>query len=785
MNSTPRKTFFSVKALLWIAPLVLFGWILVSGRALFWGTPALQFIPWRELAWRELMAGELPLWNMLNGMGAPLLANYQLALWYPPGWLTFLFEWIGGTTWMAWSMTIQLILHIVWAGYGMTRLLRFLKIGELGQVTAGLAFSLSGYLISRAGFSSIIWTAAWMPWVVYGFLDFVKKTNGEKKKIFQPSFYIPTAFMLLAGHAQTAAYTLFIGGLWGLVESCRTKKFSFVLSYASLVLINGLLAAGLAAVQLIPTAEYLINSQRATAVGFDQAMNYSFWPWHLLNLISPEFFGNPGLGDYWGFGAYWEDAVYCGLIPMILAIFSFRFFWKKGLDEKIGQCLRPVVLFLWSVIFVTVLLALGNNLPIFPWLYRNIPGFDMFQAPARMMIWVVFSIAVLAGISIDGWSRPNRPGLARLKRSTAIFFAVILGTVCVRVMLPEIDISFIRAGISIGIIGSAACIIALQQPLEEGTVRNARWRWMITGLIGLDLIIADLMLNPTVPISFYSVEQDTTVQDGRVWISAENEYSLKFDRFLNFDSFIETEDWDNMIEVFLPNSNIYTGRSLVNNFDPMIPENYAVWMDWMNSLPENQIEPLLDLMNVSTQLNVDEDSFQVTFIDRGTSSHYWTASCAQELVSQQAAIQALQSGLENGAIPFLVTGNVSEGNTGECDIRPISSSNLEVNQAMNSYLSASVNMDSSGWLMISDTMFPGWTATIDGVVVPIYSAYGIFRTVWVEDGQHEIEFHYQPISFFIGLGISIGLIGLLLVTLLNKNLNDRLRKIAMETSKQE
>jgi uncharacterized membrane protein YfhO len=82
-------------------------------------------------------------------------------------------------------------------------------------------------------------------------------------------------------------------------------------------------------------------------------------------------------------------------------------------------------------------------------------------------------------------------------------------------------------------------------------------------------------------------------------------------------------------------------------------------------------------------------------------------------------------------------------------------------------------------------MFPGWTATIDGVVVPIYSAYGIFRTVWVEDGQHEIEFHYQPISFFIGLGISIGLIGLLLVTLLNKNLNDRLRKIAMETSKQE
>jgi len=355
----------------------------------------------------------------------------------------------------------------------------------------------------------------------------------------------------------------------------------------------------------------------------------------------------------------------------------------------------------------------------------------------------------------------------------------------VRIVLPDIEVSFIRAGISIGIVGSAACILALQQPLEEGTERNLRWRWMITALIALDLIFAGLMLNPTVPMSFYSVQQETEVQDGRTWISSQNEYSLKFDRFLNFESFLETEEWEHMIGVFLPNSNIYTGRNMVNNFDPMIPENYAVWMAWVNTLPEIRIDAVLDLMNVSTLIDVDEGSLQVTFINRGTSANYWTAPCAQSLISQDSALQALNSGLDNRSIPLIITGDIPGEYSGDCEVAPVSSSNIVINQAMNSSLSISAYMDSPGWLMVSDTMFPGWTATIDGVAAPIYSAYGIFRTVWVETGQHEIEYQYHPISFYIGLGISVGLIGLLLVVSLNKNLNDRLLKISMENSKQE
>ncbi len=79
-----------------LAPLGLLSPLIFSGKALFWGTPGLQFVPWRYLAWELLKSGELPLWNPLSGMGAPLLANYQTSLAFPPTWLLFALAWLGG-----------------------------------------------------------------------------------------------------------------------------------------------------------------------------------------------------------------------------------------------------------------------------------------------------------------------------------------------------------------------------------------------------------------------------------------------------------------------------------------------------------------------------------------------------------------------------------------------------------------------------------------------------------------------------------------------------------------
>ena len=77
----------AVWAILVAGPLLLFGPMLIQGRVLFWGTPLLQFVPWHRFALDVLREGAFPLWNPLLGMGAPLLANHQSALLYPPNWL--------------------------------------------------------------------------------------------------------------------------------------------------------------------------------------------------------------------------------------------------------------------------------------------------------------------------------------------------------------------------------------------------------------------------------------------------------------------------------------------------------------------------------------------------------------------------------------------------------------------------------------------------------------------------------------------------------------------------
>jgi uncharacterized membrane protein YfhO len=66
-----------------------------------------------------------------------------------------------------------------------------------------------------------------------------------------------------------------------------------------------------------------------------------------------------------------------------------------------------------------------------------------------------------------------------------------------------------------------------------------------------------------------------------------------------------------------------------------------------------------------------------------------------------------------------------------------------------------VETSSPGFLILGDTYFPGWKANVDGKRVPIYRADYLLRAVAVEKGSHRVVFLYQPLSFRIGLGLTI------------------------------
>lgn len=67
-----------------------------------------------------------------------------------------------------------------------------------------------------------------------------------------------------------------------------------------------------------------------------------------------------------------------------------------------------------------------------------------------------------------------------------------------------------------------------------------------------------------------------------------------------------------------------------------------------------------------------------------------------------------------------------------------------------------------GWLVLSDTYYPGWKVYIDGKEGKIYRGNYIMRTVQLDKGEHLVKFVYEPLSFQIGFYVSLATILVLL-----------------------
>jgi hypothetical protein len=72
-----------------------------------------------------------------------------------------------------------------------------------------------------------------------------------------------------------------------------------------------------------------------------------------------------------------------------------------------------------------------------------------------------------------------------------------------------------------------------------------------------------------------------------------------------------------------------------------------------------------------------------------------------------------------------------------------------------------VTMSQPGYLVLTDTHYPGWQATVDGAPAEILAANHAFRAVQLAAGEHVVEFRYAPLSFRWGAWITLGAILLL------------------------
>jgi hypothetical protein len=730
--------------LVWIlivsGPILLFGPMLVRGEVLYWGTPMLQFVPWHQYALDVLKSGHLPLWNPLLGMGAPLLANYQSALLYPPNLMLFIFG-------PEYGHGVLVTLHLIWAGIGMALLVRRLGLGHLSQVIAGLSYSLSGYLVARTWFISINHAAAWLPWIIYA-TDRVLESVSRKnlRQLYPTVFLLAVAFgfQWLAGHAQTAWYSLSLSAAWLIWRAFSLHTWRDRLQAVTAYLSAGIMGFGLTAVQLLPTLEYLLNTPRAMTVDPELAMTYSFWPWRALGLLLPDLFGNPARGNYWGYANFWEDAIYIGIIPLIFAIVGIVTSLRgRASHSGMGR-------FLTLVSVVTVFLALGKNTPIFPFLFEIVPTFDLFHAPTRWNLLLVFSLALLAAMGADRWKTPSGRALYWVRLGTAgaaiIGLAGYLGARWMGDIEPTLVRAFAIAGVGLGIAGLLTLFV------DKSRVKLTML--LAGGILLIDLLIAGSGLNPSISRGVYERDEASVAIFGRthrLYMTADLEYALKFSQTHRFDTFDPGIDWRVVRDIGLPNTTSLDSVPSANNFDPFVPDRYQLWIDVLETLPSTDQQRLFQLMDVGwLASDVSEDLQAVRYkpVDDPTRvrlipNAFSTSSAKEALelvidpsfnLDEQVVLETSSASLPQG------------GKGGTYNILE----ELDPNR-----VEIEVTTSGGTWLVLSDVMYPGWRVHVDGAETELYHADYLFRGVWVPQGTHEVNFYYQPCSFWVGGAVSL------------------------------
>ena len=156
-----------------------------------------------------------------------------------------------------------------------------------------------------------------------------------------------------------------------------------------------LLAALLAAPQLLPTWELSQQSIRAGGLTFREAVSFSLQPTRLLFTLLPTYGEN--LADRFGTPAYAEFVSYVGVSALVLAalgVVSARRRLSSGLLASPAGLAAGLVV-------IGLALALGLYNPLTFVLYKLVPGFDLFRAPARWMILALFGVSVLAGYGLQ------------------------------------------------------------------------------------------------------------------------------------------------------------------------------------------------------------------------------------------------------------------------------------------------------------------------------------------------------------------------------------------------
>ncbi|MCE1255753.1 MAG: YfhO family protein, partial [Anaerolineae bacterium] len=465
-------------------------------------------------------------------------------------------------------------------------------------------------------------------------------------------------------------------------------------------------------------------------------------------------------GDYWGYAAFWEDAVYMGILPLLLALIGvnpFRF--KNPGKDIISLNINRWVNFGRVVLVITIILALGYNTPVYPFLYHYVPTFSMFNAPARLMVIIIFFISCFAGMGVSYWKKPFSRDKKRLEYLTVSGLAIILGGAGACLLIKGINPTVFQPVILMGALIFGSGLILINSTNIPG-LKQTRWSIIVIVFVMGDLLLAGINFNPTINMDFFKQNEvlpDNYPEQGRIFIDQSNEYALKFQKYLRFKDFSPPGDWERMREAQLPNINMLDRVYSASNFDPLVYGRYQTWLDRFETANKNQKEKMLKLMNVHTLLMANIRGNESGVVPVLTEAGGWVswANCVLPAVNEKEALEKTIDIKNQNQI-------VLEGYTGplDCNNSP-GHRTSKITELTAQQVVIETQSDGTGWLRLAYLNYPGWQVKIDGSPAHLYKADYLFWAVLVPSGKHTVEFEYVPVSFFSGLLVSLmGLVGL-------------------------
>ncbi len=757
--------------------LLFFHRFVVSGYAPYWEDLLHYFYPVAHLGVGS-QARSLVFWNPYIFSGAPLAANSQAFTFYP---FRALFYFLP----LDRAMVCLLVGHVAASGAAMYAFLRRCQLSIAPAFIGGVVFMLSSYVVSHFFHVTMTLAVAWTPLVLLSTHLLVRERR------LCPAVWggVASGMQILAGHIQTWYLTMLLCICYsvGLVVfgPSRTSLRQWIRIGALLVTL-AFVSLAVSSILLLPMVDVVRRLERPKEA-YDFATLYSLGP-GFVRLLVPFYFGSPQTNDYWGGWDYWELAGYVGIMPLLLAIVGF-----------VGS--RRVERYaIAGVMALGLALAMGSSSVIYYVAYKALPLLGIFRAPARFLLWFTIAVAVLSSFGVEVL-------LERGKSSRLMYFILSAGAGFLVVLygLWRLTAEFRSVFDSLGLAGQfvhsawqgpAEVLKGITAVAQRSAELEALWTvasiailvlyffprrprlfaFAATTIVTLaDLAYAGMSFNLGVrPESMLEPPRTATQlahgPDSRIYMT--ETYQKFLDRqYHDYSGFGPGPDYVEGLKTSLyPNINILYGIQSIEGYDPLRNNLYSPLLGAIRSqLKKSGTSTLLDFLggryilsdrplgHFQLRLSAPEGGGAV--YENTKAFRKFTIVPAYRVVkTSEEAERLLISGTVDLRNTVLVNKDPFPGR--ERPAGPLRSS-VFIQEYSPDIVRVSVALSRPAVLVMNDTFYPGWRATVDGKPVEILQANSAFRALPLLGGGHAVSFQYRP--RWLGLGASVSVVTLLVV----------------------